>query len=835
MRRDHLFYKRIVSSIILMMCFLSVHNVVATPVKGVVLDNATLEPLPFVNIWIKGTTIGTSSDVNGKFELDYSYTDSTIIAFSFVGYEPLEHYYNQIKATEEVKILLKEEKLSLAEVKVRPDNHYARSIIKSIIKNKKRNNPDNIKEIDYKKYSRKSIFLSNLNKSITEKKSFRSTKAAFITQSDSTVAMPIFLIEKHFAYSVNKDEKKFQETLEDSKQECIMPQMQNVINTVIGRKITSNVNFYDNQIDILNRGLPSPIAWNNQMYYNIYLADSLNRSGVKQYKFEFYPKSYRSTAMKGHFWIDSNNYSLTELHAKLPKTANVNFVKHFEVHQYFQPIANGKWFFKGQKIKAELSIAQKSKKRTNLTIQNISDYHHVKLPALHRTVTTIDALAVNSSKQNGPKDSYEIVPFDSLEMQAYQGIKKLKENKLLKHISKFSDMTLTGYYNLGKIDLGSYMDIYRKNKIEGSRFTLPLRTNENFSKTFSVGGYVGYGFKDKAVKYGGKINYKLPFENRTILTLKYDNDYYSLTNYRFVDFIRENPFEAGGGNILSSFTTRVPNPYMLKQQKVSLNFETQMKKDIGLTIRPFWERYNASEFVKFNHNTNNISSFNNYGVLADLRFSFNQPFDDGFFYRIYYGNQKPVIHLSTILGRTTLNNGDKKKSEPYFNVNMTLKNRMNFGPSFLKMMFNVGYIGGNVPYPLLHMPRGTRDLGFARYHYNLLFNSSFASDIYSNLHMSLNGGGVLLGKFPLLKRLNLRESVSFKGFWGKLSKRHEKILSMPDYLRAPTKKPYMELGFGVTNIFKVLRIEYIRRLNAGAEFDKFSSKDGVRFRIEVSF
>lgn len=826
--------KRTLFNIIIMMCLLISYSSSGSIIKGVVKDDVTQAPLPFVNIWITGTTVGTSSDIDGNFQLEYAFTDSTIITFSFIGYEPLEHRYSEIKSDQPISIQLKAEKFSLKEVEVSPDNQYARSIIKSIIRNKKRNNPDNIKKVDYKKYTRKSIFLTNLDKKITEKKSFQNTKTAFIQQTDSTVAMPIFLIEKHYKYSVDKEQKKNNEQLIDNKQECIMPQMQNVINSIIGRKITSNINFYDSQINILERGLPSPIGWNNQMHYNIYLVDSVDRAGVKQYKFDFYPKSYRSTAMKGYFWIDSNNYALTEIHAKLPKEANVNFVKHFEAHQYFQHTTNGKWFFKGQKIKTELSIAQKSKKRTNLTIQNISDYHHIRLPQPTHNVSTMDAIAANTLTQNGPNEAYEIVPLDSLELKAYEGIKKLKENKLLKYIAKFSDMTITGFYDLGKIDLGSYMDLYRKNKIEGSRFTLPLRTNQNFCKNFSIGGYIGYGLKDEDFKYGGKINYQLPWQKRTILTLKYDDDYYSLTNYRFVDFIRENPFEAGGGNILSSFTTRVPNPYLLRQQKLSFNFETEMNKDIGLTIRPFWERHNTSQFVSLTNNAGKINSFQNYGVMADLRFSFNQPFDDGFFYRIYYGNQKPVIHLSAILGTTTIDKSDLKE-EPYVNINLTMKNRVSMGPAFLKMMFSVGYIGGNVPFPLLHMPRGTRDLGFARYHFNLLYNSSFASDIYSNAHMSLNGGGVLFGKLPLLKKLNLREIVSFKGFYGSLSDRHEKVLTLPDYLREPTKEPYMEMGLGITNIFKVLRVEYIRRMNSGAEFDKFSSKDGVRMRIEVSF
>ncbi len=805
--------------------------------QGVILDSETKEPLPFVNVWVEGTTAGVSSGLDGKFELKYDFKDETVVSFSFVGFESKDKKYIDIKNISPLIIYLKEEKMQLAEVTVKPNDTYARSIIKRIVRNRKVNNPDNFPVVNYNEYSRKSIFLANLNSDIRDKKRFRAQKDAFIQQSDSTVAMPVFITEKHTANSINEAPEGNSSKVLKETSECVMPQLQTVINTVISRKITAKVNFYDNQINIMTRGFPSPIAWNNQVFYNIYLVDSLQRDGIKQYRFDFYPKSYRSTAFKGYFWIDSETYALTEIHAKLPLTANVNFVNSFEAHQYFQQTAKHRWFFKGQKLRSQLTLSKNrsktpDKKRVHVTVQNIVDYYNVWVPS-----KTGDVF-VTAPQQMLPEqaiNSYKPIPLDSLEVKAYAGIKELKNNKTLRQISKLSDMTLTGYYKMGKIDIGSYMDIYRKNEIEGNRWSLPFRTNQDFSEIFSVGGYVGYGLKSKEVKYGVKIYYKLPFKRRTIVSLKHYDDYYALTNYRFVDFIRENPFEAGGGNVVSSITTRVPNPYMVNIQKFSLNLEHQMLKDIGLTVRPFFEKYNTTPLVPFITKEGAVQSFNNMAVLTDLRFSFGQPYDEGFFYRIYYGNQKPVIHLSAIAGLANYKQNQETHTSKYLHLNATLKNRMSFGPAYMRMMFNVGYIAGKVPYPLLYMPRGTRDLGFARYHYNLLHNSSFASDIYANVHLSFNGGGSIFGKLPLLKLLNLRESVSFKTFWGGLSDRHNGYMQRPDFLRAPLDKPYMELGLGITNIFKVLRVEYVRRLNTESVYDEFSSKDGIRFRIEVSF
>jgi hypothetical protein len=285
---------------------------------------------------------------------------------------------------------------------------------------------------------------------------------------------------------------------------------------------------------------------------------------------------------------------------------------------------------------------------------------------------------------------------------------------------------------------------------------------------------------------------------------------------------------------MSSVTTRVPNPYMVKQEKLSLTLEYQFRKDIGLLVRPLVNRFFRNANVPFIKDDKSFNYFDNFGFLTDIRFSFNQPFDDGFFSRIYFGNQKPVIHLSALVANTVLYDSEKQV-HPYINIDASLKSRVNFGPAYLRMMFNVGYISGKVPYPLLFMTRGTQDLGFARYHYNLLYNSSFIADLYTNVHLSLNGGGLFFGKLPGIKKLNLREVISFKSFWGQLREDHSAVLEIPGFLREPLSVPYMEAGIGITNIFKVIRIEYIRRLNQGDIYDQFSSKHGVRLRVEISF
>lgn len=80
-------------------------------VSGLVTDsNGT--PLPGVSIAIKGTTNGTITDVNGKFNLP-NVTDASVLQFSFIGYKMAEI---QVAGKSSLSITMQEENIALDEV-----------------------------------------------------------------------------------------------------------------------------------------------------------------------------------------------------------------------------------------------------------------------------------------------------------------------------------------------------------------------------------------------------------------------------------------------------------------------------------------------------------------------------------------------------------------------------------------------------------------------------------------------------------------------------------------------------------------------------------------------
>lgn len=81
-----------------------------TEVKGTVADE-TGTGMPGVNVIIKGSSTGTTTDVNGAFALQVSSANDAVLVFSFIGYETIEETLNG-RTTVAVKMNLSVQSLS---------------------------------------------------------------------------------------------------------------------------------------------------------------------------------------------------------------------------------------------------------------------------------------------------------------------------------------------------------------------------------------------------------------------------------------------------------------------------------------------------------------------------------------------------------------------------------------------------------------------------------------------------------------------------------------------------------------------------------------------------
>jgi len=87
-------------TMLFMALFAGAQTAASIDVSGTVMDE-TGEPLPGVSIQVKGTTRGTSTDVDGRFRLTSIPKGSTLV-YSYIGYEKKEVVYNSTKDREQI-------------------------------------------------------------------------------------------------------------------------------------------------------------------------------------------------------------------------------------------------------------------------------------------------------------------------------------------------------------------------------------------------------------------------------------------------------------------------------------------------------------------------------------------------------------------------------------------------------------------------------------------------------------------------------------------------------------------------------------------------------------
>jgi len=797
----------------------------AQEITGNVHVAKTNDALPFVNIWFKGARHGTMSDINGDFNLPLVKNDT--LCFSSVGY-----FSKEIKIEKGIKtpisVSLIEDVITLGEVQIKPEVSRAKELFRQIQEHKKENR-DNLRRVDdYKTFARTTVYAA-LDSSARTKRSINNLNEVTVKMDGHDLKfLPIYLAELGLANRKGNDSTVY------AKKDGIFPKLNQTIESLILLNVAVDLDFYQEQINILGRGFPSPISNMARLNYDFYFNDSTMVDGKWFYNISFIPKNKYSPLFTGSFTVDGENFALTHVNAYIKKEANINFVNGFQaVVSYKKTEDENVWFYNNQAISFNMSFTLNNDTASKYDAQRINEISAgnwlVNKTTQYSTTKRLDHVRAREWK-NQPEFN-----FDQLNEGAYMRIEKLKENDLVKGIDAIGGMVLTSYISTGKIDIGPVFDIYSTNAIEGHRFTVPLRTGEELFENFTVGGFVGYGTKNKQFKFGVNAACQLLPTDKYIIRASYSNDYNLVSQDKFLKFIKKNPNTRGNGNFIAALTSRQRNPYLKEGESFNFSFEYNAREDVTLEVSPYYLLSKSTPDVRFVRNDMDYSKYDNYGVLINVRLAFGQYYDKYYFARVYYIDQIPVINLSWDIGKTNLPHSENNPLGFYSHFHGSVTGKLNMGQTFMRYMVNGGYLFGDAPYDLLDQPVGSMSLGFAKYRFNLLHHASFAHNLYTNIHLDYNGGGIILNRIPFIKTLKLREMVSLKLHYGELSNGYNGVFDLPDYYTNKQKKPYAEIGIGITNIFKVLRVEYIRQLGNAFVGSGFADKGGIRFRAEMSF
>lgn len=769
-----------------------------TIVVGQVIDKYDKHPLSSVSIYFKGTSVGTTSNEEGYFLLRHTGKEN-ILVFSAIGYKKTEI---KIKPGSNIGLTVEMEESNtlLQEVFVLPGANPALDLMRKVRLLRKVNDETKLPHYEVLATEQNAIFLSRSQQRSISKQIFLQLQEGNLLSSDSSLLVPLYMDEiKYQLTSTAKTElskKIFSSSEEGNK----------ILEQLFG-ELNPSLNFYENSIPVFNKNIISPLASIGNMYYNYYLADSMVTSSGKQYEIHFRSRNPRNPAFNGKFCLDSASLALTYIEAELPSEANFNFIRHLSIKQEFVPFSSKRWV----RNKDQLSLV------LNLDILTDSVPAGSQIFFKRSTIYNTGSIQIPESfAQSGYSEE-----------TLNQKLEQLGNTPLMNAAKWLADIIFTGYIPVGKIDIGKIQYLARTTDVEGLRLTLPFRTNEKMWKNFTVGGFVGYGFKNEAIKYSGFTQYKLPAEKRRIIGLNYTNDYRRI-DYNYNNFLYlENPLVSGDEDIAGTIFALRSAGRLNERKEWTLSFSGDWNRNIesGLYFRSLQQL--PSDALPLKKDGVDINNFQQQSFTLSTRFSFNEKKYEDHLQRIYINNRNPIIYGILEVGKYELGNTEKY----YGKVSGILKQNVQFDLGQVNYWMEAGSIFGSVPYPLLAYQPGAEG-GYGFYRFSMMNFMQFAADKYFDFHGELIMNGLILNHIPLLKYLNMREMFSVKFGYGKMSNDHLSVMDFPAYVY-PFNRPYTEVGVGLANILHLFNLQAIWRLTDIKQFsgDNFA----IRGSLRISF
>jgi hypothetical protein len=804
-----------------------------TKVKGRVTDAKTGEPIPFASVFFKNTTIGVSTDLDGYYTMETRKPTDGILCAMIIGYDQQE--FPIVKGGfKEVNFALNEQITNLNAIVVKPDDHYVRSILQRIDDNKYRNDPEQRERYDCGIYSKMELDLTNADEQIKSKLLRKNFGFVFNYMDTSVISgqpyLPVMISEanSHFYHQknpvVNKEVIKASK-ISGIKDEYTLAQFTGNMNV--------KTNFYDNYINIFGVQLPSPISSVGNVYYNYYLIDSTKIGGRKTYKIRYHPsKLVSSPVFDGEMSIDAQDFALKDIHAKLKKGSNVNWIRDLVIDVENERVAGGNagggksvgsltdsvWFFKQDKVYADFSVTLRdSSKMISFLGRRQVDYLHPRFDTqLPDSVAKINtSVIVNGNVLNNDESYWDKVrPYalTTKESNIYKMVDSIKNVPLYRNIYTVINTIFNGYYDTKYVGFGPYFKIFSFNNLEGARFQMGARTNDNFSKKWRFMLYGAYGTKDQNFKGGGTVEYMFSNQPTKKITLSFKHD--ALQLGKGIDAFTE-------GNILSSVLAKGNSQKLSPVNDFSLQYLHEWRTGFDNTFAIESRRIYSNKYVPmFAPDSTHISSVAANQFHYTARFSWNETVTRGVFDKQYMFTKFPVITIDLIAAVKGLSNN----SYSYFRTEGKVEYNLQLPPvGVSNIQLSGGRIIGKVPYPLLKLHEGNGTYFHDATAFTCMDFYEFASDTWVTLFYEHNFKGFFLGKIPLLKRLQWREIFTYKAAYGTLSKRNNGSTSdgngaasqaeilFPEKMSS-LSRPYMEAGVGISNIFRMFRVDATWRL-----------------------
>lgn len=793
---------------ILFLCLLCSRALYGQHVHGHITDALTGEPVRFAHILLKGTFTGEVSDTNGRFVFPAVFKTTDSLRISAVGYLP--HTVPAV-SRDTLRIRLAPVVKEIGSVEIIAGENPAILLLRKVLQHKPYNNPEYQPYYSYDSYSKIEIDLKNVSKKPPKKGLFK--EFAFMwnnidTTDTNHTRLPVFFSETAADYYYRKEPRSEKEYVKGTR-------VSGFQNPDVSRMVTdvdNKVNLYGEYLYIFNKNFPSPLNDNFKVTYYYYLDDSFAVDGVMHYLINFLPRNPADPAFTGYMIIHGGDYAVTETRMAYRAQGNVNFIRGFDIDLKYRQTPEGFWFQERQKLVADLTMLEKMEEIPGLIVEKTAIYSNPKFekPADTKIFRGENKLILNEEALEQKDDFWQARRPDTLtekESTIYTSVDSLRKNAKFRVLKGIASSLGGGYIRVKKIDIGNVQTFFSWNSVEGPRAKIGARTNRFLSKKFFTEAWLAYGFRDTRLKGGSEtFYYPLGLFNR--------RHHFGLRAVYDIEQVGMSQNAMPLDNVFTSISRTSRTTRLTLAQEGSLYYEHDWFDGFVTRLTAIHRRVMPQGEFHFQEQgsdgaVRNLKEVTSAELMFNMRFAYKDRRLSAGFKRRIFVNKYPILAAEIARGFKGIFGSDYN----YWRAKLSISHRQKMGKlGYMDYTVEGGKIWGNIPYNLLEVHTGNQTFINDEAAFNTMRFYEFISDEYVSIHVENHLEGFLLNRIPLLKKLKWREFVVNKLLIGRLSDRNRQgPLILPDGTGG-LKQPYWETGFGIENIFKVIRIDFLWRV-----------------------
>ena len=846
-------------------------------IQGVVTDSETGEPIPYLNVYYEGKGVGVITDIDGNYSIN-AHAGWNELTFSMVGYTT--QVLRVSPNTRRLDVKMKAD-LMLDEVIVKPKkekysrkNNPAVEMMKKVIAAKQLNDLGVNDYYHYTKYQKITFSLNNITTdSLRESNLFK--KYPFfrdqveVCEVTGKNILPIS-VDETVSEKVYRKEPHSEKTIIKGLNSSGVNELFNTgdMLTAVLKDVFQDINIYKDRFRFLQYPFDSPISDAGINFYRYYIMDTIMVDREKCFHLSFVPNNPQDFGFTGNLYILADStFRVKKCTMNLPKKTDINFVDLMIIQQEFGQLPSGEWVLMVDDMTCELSYLKKL--LGSFQVRRTTRYSDFGFDPVTDKIFKRKGDEIKDVNAMMRDDSfwkeYRPTQLTESENRMDSFVENLSKIKGFKYIMFIAKAFIENFVETGtrgkpsKVDIGPINTMISSNYIDGLRLRASAQTTANFHPHLFLSGYYAYGFKDEKSKYKAQLEYSfnkkeyLPREypiNSLTLAYSYDN---MLPTDKFMGTDKDNVF--------TSLKVTSVDQYNY-ERTASLKYQLERESGLKTTIELKHSNYEpcgklfyrtmagesqlqqaiasgelaGTEWVRSPYNVHDFSVAE---ATVALRYAPGETFINTKQRRLPINLDAPVFTLQHTVGVKGVLGSDYtyNMSEVSFYKRWWLSSWGNIDTSV-----KGGIQWNKVPFPLLIMPAANLSYIIQEETFN------------ASLDVSWNMQGKLFNRIPLLKKLKWREFIGVKCLWGTLTDKNNpmlpqnrndgRLMMFPGHYDAAgnfhtssyvmdKKKPYVEVSVGIHNIFKLLHVEYVRRLNYNDL--PTANKWGIRFMIRTVF